>query len=33
LHWTSTLVDIICLISGCSPPSWTIKTLLSAGLR
>ena len=30
LHWTSTLGDIICLMSGCRPPRWTIKTLLSA---
>lgn len=30
LHWTSTFVDIIWRISGCSPPSWTIRTLFSA---
>lgn len=30
LHWTSTLGDIICLISGGSPPSRTMLTLFSA---
>src|SRR5271154_4907005 len=32
LHWTSTFGDIICLIKGGRPPSWTIATLFSAGL-
>lgn len=30
LHWTSTFEDIICRISGVSPPSCTIETLFSA---
>jgi hypothetical protein len=30
LHWTSTLGEFICLISGVSPPSATMATLFSA---
>ena len=30
LHWTSTLVDIICRIKGERPPSRTMATLFSA---
>lgn len=32
LHWTSTFGDIICRISGESPPNITIATLFSASL-
>ena len=32
LHWTSTLVDIICRIRGERPPSRTIATLFSAAI-
>ena len=32
LHWTSTLVDIICRIRGERPPSRTMATLFSAAI-